>query len=66
MPLLLCLTWPLAVLAFLLSLSLGPPIRPCPHVHSFQKQSACYFQAKSMQATITNNICFNGARAGIK
>ena len=39
-----------------------PSLGPSPT--SFQKQSACYFQAKSMQALVSGNICFNGARAG--
>ena len=28
-------------------------------------QVSCYFQAQTMNSTLTNNICFNGPRAGI-
>eukprot|EP00698_Gefionella_okellyi_P023671 TRINITY_DN8153_c0_g1_i1.p1 TRINITY_DN8153_c0_g1~~TRINITY_DN8153_c0_g1_i1.p1 ORF type:complete len:532 (+),score=110.27 TRINITY_DN8153_c0_g1_i1:508-2103(+) len=30
----------------------------------FEKQSSCWFQAKSCQTTLLNNICFNIPRAG--
>ena len=28
-------------------------------------QVSCYFQAQTQQSTLSNNICFNGPRAGI-
>ena len=31
----------------------------------FQKQVSCYFQAQTEGSTLSNNICFNGPRAGI-
>jgi hypothetical protein len=30
----------------------------------FQKQVSCYFQGQTQLSTLTNNICFNGPRAG--
>ncbi|XP_065181055.1 uncharacterized protein LOC135811743 [Sycon ciliatum] len=31
----------------------------------YEKQSSCWFQAKSAQTTLRTNICFNGPRAGV-
>eukprot|EP00750_Incisomonas_marina_P033516 INCI9889.3.p1 GENE.INCI9889.3~~INCI9889.3.p1 ORF type:complete len:911 (+),score=132.78 INCI9889.3:121-2853(+) len=31
----------------------------------FQKQVSCYFQAQTQMTTLSNNVCFNGPRAGI-
>ena len=31
----------------------------------YQKQVSCYFQAQTTTTNLTNNICFNGPRAGI-
>ena len=32
--------------------------------HLREKQSSCWFQAKTAQTTLTKNLCFNLARAG--
>ena len=37
----------------------------CHELGSYQLQSACVFQAKSAQTTISKNIFFNGPRSGI-
>ena len=37
----------------------------CREVGIFQLQSSCWFQAKTAQSNVTNNLFFNGPRAGI-
>ena len=43
-----------------------PVFRPIPRVFRtcIALQVSCYFQAQTQQTTLSNNICFNGPRAG--